>query len=132
MRDLKNNGHKVLHAIQLPTLWDEECETLLFGEKESSASVPTVKAATVEKLVEWLTFPKNPGHDFTSTFLLTYRTWMTSEELLQALINRFLNPSVRLPLEGYEFTSIETQTEDQLRQFVQLRFHPLSLLTSLS
>jgi son of sevenless-like protein len=110
-------------------LWDEQCDTLIFAEKKDPAqAVPAVKAATVEKLVEWLTFSKNTGHDYTATFLLTYRTFMTTEELLEQLIARYRDPQVSEILPGYEITSIERQTVEQMQHIVRLRYVFLSFI----
>jgi DNA-directed RNA polymerase subunit H (RpoH/RPB5) len=59
-----------------------------FHEDKEDA-VPTVKAATINKLIERLTSSKYSDVSFREAFLLTYQSFMTSTELLQKLIERY-------------------------------------------
>jgi hypothetical protein len=51
--------------------------------------IPTIKAATISKLIERLTSSKYSDVNFREAFLLTYQSFMTSTELLQKLIERY-------------------------------------------
>ena len=48
-----------------------------------------IKGGTVEKLVELLTYYKYPSSEFTSAFLLTYRSFTTPSTLLSSLLRRY-------------------------------------------
>lgn len=56
---------------------------------EAGSEKSTIKGGTLEKLVEKLTFYKLPSADFTSAFLLTYRSFTTPSELLRLLVQRY-------------------------------------------
>jgi hypothetical protein len=65
-------------------------EDLLFRPSDGHDE-QVIKAATLERLIEWLTFPKFVGIRFMAIFLLTYRTIpeMTPLHLMKMLIERF-------------------------------------------
>jgi hypothetical protein len=78
---------------------------VLFAEKPASPSVrtrrgsqsswslakeaPVVSGATAQQLVTWLTYHRAIDAEFADTFLLTFSSFMTSEQLLTSLISRF-------------------------------------------
>ncbi|KAL5112421.1 hypothetical protein TcWFU_006975 [Taenia crassiceps] len=65
---------------------------------------PQIQYATLEKLIERLTFPAYFDAEAVNAFLISYRRFITSEELLDLLLERF---NVPYP----EFTAEELQTE---------------------
>ena len=75
---------------------------------------PVIKAATLEKLVERLTYEKYPDPDYTQAFLLTYRTFTSPNELLNILKARY---NIKPP---------ENATPEQLESFKQ-REKPIRL-----
>jgi len=54
-----------------------------------AASLPKIKAATVDRLIERLTYPKYPDVAFQKCFLLVYRSFMTPTQLLEKLTFRY-------------------------------------------
>lgn len=65
---------------------------------------PQIQYATLEKLIERLTFPAYFDAEAVNAFLISYRRFITSEELLDLLLERF---NVPYP----EFTPEELQAE---------------------
>ena len=63
-------------------------ENLLF-EDETSNNLPQVRAGTLNKLIERVTFDLYPDPDYVQQFLLTYRSFTNPAELLQLLQERF-------------------------------------------
>ena len=63
-------------------------ETILFDENSES-----IEAATLNKLVERLTFEKNPDQKYVRTFLLTYNSFTTPLQLMDLLIARYDIPN---------------------------------------
>lgn len=51
-----------------------------------------VKSATLEKLVERLTYYKYPDSDYLANFLMSFRSFCTPSQLLELLIIRFNTP----------------------------------------
>lgn len=128
VRDLKADGNMTFRLFKIPCLFDYASPTLLFQDcpqsQHSRDSIPQVKGATVENLIKWLTFSSSTGHEFLSTFLLTYRTFMTSEELMAMLVARYENPDVPESLveaEGLTVTSFQPPSHAEMVKFVRLR-----------
>nr|CAG4710913.1 unnamed protein product [Naegleria fowleri] len=68
-----------------------------FNERESNTNIirdecGTVKAATLDKLIVLLTSNEEFDNQFMQLFLLTYRSFTTSSELLEKLILRYNTP----------------------------------------
>lgn len=58
----------------------------------ASTNMPLIKAATIERLIQRITFEKFPDPEYLSIFLLTYRSFLTPFDLLSSLIQRFNIP----------------------------------------
>lgn len=58
-------------------------------KKFEDGRAPLVKAGTLEMLVEKLTYHKLPSSEYTSAFLLTYRSFTSAERLLELLKQRY-------------------------------------------
>ncbi len=70
-------------AICTSTLEDNELPDLKLTKRDGD--VPLIKAGSVVRLVERLTWPKYPDFPFQNAFLLTYRSFLTPAELLGTL-----------------------------------------------
>jgi len=128
VRELKADGNTTFRLFKIPCLYDHASRTLLFQEvpikEQGRDKVPQVKGGTVESLLQWLTFSSSTGHEFLSTFLLTYRTFMTSEQLMDMLVDRYKNPVLPKGLvdtEKLTVTSFQPTTHEERVKFVRLR-----------
>ena len=74
-----------------------------------------MKAGTLNKLVERLTFHKHPDSDYLNAFLMTYRSFCTPKQLLDLLILRFDTP---LPINCLQ---------EDLQRFKEQRLTPIRL-----
>ncbi|ELR21886.1 RasGEF domain containing protein [Acanthamoeba castellanii str. Neff] len=80
-----------------PALWavEEDSAEIRYMPAASPTEVPRVKAATADKLVEWLTTPKYSGKSF-----------MTPQELLRKLLHRYIG----------KFTPLDPYLNDEERE----------------
>lgn len=93
-------------------------ENILFEEQQDSSSEsPYIKGGTLIKLVERLTYHMYADPRFVRTFLLTYRSFCSPQDLLDLLMERFdiVEPHVE-PEEGDNFEQ-DLRIREDLKRF---------------
>ncbi|KAI3638168.1 hypothetical protein MIR68_003779 [Amoeboaphelidium protococcarum] len=79
---------------------DEEFNSdqdIVFRSVDGQVDTSMVKAGTLQKLVEKLTYYRLPSSDYISAFLLTYRSFTDAQTLLDLLIDRYnIEPPMHL------------------------------------
>lgn len=96
-----SDSPQAYYSIQLDELYDKretwacfdnEEYNILYEKTDANATKKPIRAASLEKLVQILTSPDKFDQSFLFSFMLTYQSFTTSEELIQLLINRYNIP----------------------------------------
>ena len=89
-----------------------------YPSNDTSSSSFTIRGATIEKLIEYLTHHQFLHPRFVKSFLMTYKSYCSPVQLLNLLIERFHIPE---PASSYLYT------EQQLKKFRKEYVQPVQL-----
>eukprot|EP01094_Clydonella_sp_ATCC50884_P005879 TRINITY_DN1486_c0_g1_i1.p1 TRINITY_DN1486_c0_g1~~TRINITY_DN1486_c0_g1_i1.p1 ORF type:complete len:1136 (+),score=369.66 TRINITY_DN1486_c0_g1_i1:225-3632(+) len=94
---------------------------IIFDTDDELTGLPRIKYATLDKLIERVTYSKYPDPNFLQSFMLTYRSFTSPKELLEKLIDRFHQPLPEGDPESVNFFAKSQQTPIRLRVFNMLK-----------
>ncbi|KAL9647807.1 hypothetical protein ABK040_001333 [Willaertia magna] len=102
---------------QLESVVEEDSPSNIeWMESTTEDSEPEIKCATVEKLIERVTYHKNYDNAYLYAFLLTYRSFISPHELMDKLINRYnLPPPNPKGISKLDFSSWQEEVLQQVR-----------------
>jgi hypothetical protein len=82
---------------------------------EESGSTSQIKCATLDKLIERVTYHSNYDNAYLYAFLLTYRSFTTPHELMDKLVNRYNIPPPKKDISKQEFAVWYREVLNQVR-----------------
>ncbi|KAJ9604241.1 cell division cycle- protein [Cladophialophora chaetospira] len=114
LSQLKTNMEPGFSAEEVP--WYLQLDHLGEVTYDTKNDPPQVKSGTLTGLVEQLTRHDRPDTNFTTTFLLTYRSFTTASELFELLVRRFnLQPPQGLSRDEYSIWEEHKQKPARFR-----------------
>ncbi|PRP89615.1 hypothetical protein PROFUN_00879 [Planoprotostelium fungivorum] len=112
-KTLTYNSGSTTHKTTYPFDVKDTRDTIQYTTDENTGVI-SIKAATIFKLIEKLTEESGKGLILTSSFLLTYRSFITPIELFDILILRYHVPLHHLHLE-------DDERNEKFRRHIHLR-----------
>eukprot|EP01113_Clastostelium_recurvatum_P049806 TRINITY_DN928_c0_g1_i4.p1 TRINITY_DN928_c0_g1~~TRINITY_DN928_c0_g1_i4.p1 ORF type:complete len:1284 (+),score=384.18 TRINITY_DN928_c0_g1_i4:97-3948(+) len=94
-------------------------EGIVFLQFEKG-SLPIIKGATIDKLIERLTFHSYSDPNYMQEFLLTYRSFTTPQKLLDSLKERW---DVKFPVHGEAGKELSNDKFQKNKQVIRLRVY---------
>ncbi|XP_060570683.1 son of sevenless homolog 1-like isoform X2 [Ruditapes philippinarum] len=96
---------------------DSENNIVFEDQPAAPGESPLIKGGTLIKLVERLTYHMYADPKFVKTFLTTYRSFCSPQQLLEMLIERFKIPDIEMDPEMVADNNDNLQLRDDLKRF---------------